>query len=192
MRKRTLAAIAVVLLVCILGASRLDRLLIYQDEPAKVDLIVVLGGGRGDRVNKGLELYNQGFAPLILVTGFNSEVAEFRRLYVDLYKGFLRNNGVSEDRIYLDCLSKSTFEEAVNTCAFMEKKGLKSAIVISDPYHMRRVKYCFDKAADGKEIRFVYIPSDLKWFQGTWWRDERGLFLATDEMLKWVYYLWNY
>jgi uncharacterized SAM-binding protein YcdF (DUF218 family) len=66
-RRRRLAAALVILLAGLCAAS--GRLFIWpaQGMPARVDAIVVLGGP-GDRLAKGLELARQGRAPVLVVS----------------------------------------------------------------------------------------------------------------------------
>ena len=64
-RRLTVALIVLLAVVCVASA----RLFIWpaQGMPARVDAIVVLGGP-GDRLGKGLELAHQGRAPVLVVS----------------------------------------------------------------------------------------------------------------------------
>ena len=67
-RHRRRLAAALIFLVAIVGAAS-GRLFVWpaQGMPARVDAIVVLGGP-GDRLGKGLELAHQGRAPVLVIS----------------------------------------------------------------------------------------------------------------------------
>lgn len=50
-----------------------------SDEPCKVDLIVAVGGGYPQVLEKAAELYRKGFAPYVLTTGrYSCKLGHFR------------------------------------------------------------------------------------------------------------------
>lgn len=109
------------------------------------DVAIVLGArvwGREpspvfrERINQGIELYNRGLVPRILFTGGLGSgerlaEAEAARLYAI-------EKGVPSEAILLETESRTTFENMVFSRRVMEEHGLKTALVVSDPIHMRR------------------------------------------------------
>lgn len=127
-------------------------------EPA--DAIVVLGYGPpvdddgvivGElrrRMDKSIELYEAGLAPLMIVTGGNT--------YRDYYEsGVMRDyavgHGVPADAVIEEREAMDTIGNARYSAAIMRERGLSSCIVASSPYHLRRARKLFEAA--GLEVR---------------------------------------
>ena len=114
-------------------------------EPA--DAIAVLGAAAYSgkpspvlkaRLDHGLELYNKGFAPLIIATGGThpgekfSEGATGKKYLIE--KGILQQNIIAEEK------SLTTKENIINIAEIVQRKKLKRIIIVSDPFHMYRAK----------------------------------------------------
>jgi len=127
-------------------------LLNIQSDPAKVDVIVVLSGGRysdGSLTEAALErtitavrLYRQGLAPRLLFTGGpccgQSASALMANLAVEL--------GVPRSGIFLEEHSHRTYESATNSAALLRTSGMQKAILITSPLHMLRAQLAFRAA----------------------------------------------
>jgi len=126
------------------------------------DAIVVLGGGVArqgnpcestvERVRYGVALYKEEFAPvLVLSTGkvrqFN-EARVMRRLALSL--------GVPERDIFLEETSRNTYENVLFVGRLFQQKGWKQAIIVSSPYHMRRIALVYRK--NHPEMSPLYAP----------------------------------
>lgn len=129
-----------------------------RDHVFKADLLVVLGNkvsptgvpsrGLTVRLNKAIEIYQQGYAPSILVSGgtgkegFNEATA---------MANYLKARGIPQSAIIIDPLGVNTRATAKNTYHYMQKHHLNSVIVVSQYYHIARTKLAF-KRAGIKEI----------------------------------------
>ena len=75
----------------------------------------------------------------------------------------------------------------------MQRKGFHSAIVVSSPYHMRRVKMIFSKIYRDSGIELQYSPVRDSWFNvEKWWTRERELVTINNEYIKLIFYLLKY
>lgn len=133
-------------------------------EDLRAEAIVVLGNrpptdGRGRvkpetnrRVERGVELYKRGHAPILLMTGgtaprgdIESEV--MRSLAIEL--------GVPEDAIRIETKSRNTIENARFAKQLLSEPGADTRrpeiILVTSPYHLGRARRLFDCA--GFEVR---------------------------------------
>ena len=151
--------VAIVIIVLVLGVglvqvSRyLDRLAreieqqSTQDETHKADAIVVLGAAeyRGKpspvleaRLNHALLLWLQHEAPYIITTGGAGGDPLFTEGGVG--RAYLSKHGVPPENIIVENQGSSTVQSIVGVAEIMERMKLGSCIVVSDGYHIFRVK----------------------------------------------------
>lgn len=99
---------------------------LYAEKPKPADVIIVLGGDNGLRVKKGAELYNDGYAPRVILTGIDARF--YRPSHPDWRERRMRALGVPKKSIRIDTRSASSWEEALNSSRLMEKKGWKQPL----------------------------------------------------------------
>jgi uncharacterized SAM-binding protein YcdF (DUF218 family) len=157
--------------------------------PEKVDLVVALGGDAGARVRKAFELYRDGYAPYVLLTGIEGSDPGTRTYYLDWRAQYLVKRGVPQGIILFDLASTNTWEEAVNTRRLMDLRGWARVLVVSDPPHLRRLRWVWDKAFEGsgKQYRLIASPM-VGWDANRWWQNERSAQFVLMEVIKLVYY----
>lgn len=117
------------------------------DEARAADVIIVLGAaeyrGRPSpvlraRLEHALELYRQGLAPRILTTG--GAGGDPVHTEAEVARSWLAKQGVPSEAILVEDQSASTAHSTAAAAEIMRRMGLKSAIVVSDGYHIFRVK----------------------------------------------------
>ena len=117
------------------------------DEAHAADVIVVLGAaeyrGRPSpvleaRLNHALYLYLQGLAPYILTTGGAGGDPDYTEGEVG--RAYLSRRGIPSEAILIEPEGESTAESVAATVEIMRRRGFKSALVVSDGYHIFRVK----------------------------------------------------
>jgi uncharacterized SAM-binding protein YcdF (DUF218 family) len=115
----------------------------------KADAIVVLGcrvrrqGGASTalqrRVDRGVQLYREGAAPLLVLSGGGAgplpEAEIMRRAALAL--------GVSEAALLIESGSRNTFENARDTGLLLRSRGLRSVLLVSDRAHLPRARLLF-------------------------------------------------
>lgn len=113
-------------------------------DPAQA--IIVLGAAQYDgrpspvlrgRLEHVLELYEQGVAPTIVVTGgkqagdrFTEAAASYR---------FLREHGVPESAILREEDGANTWEQLAAATRLLRLRGMQDAVLVSDDYHAYRL-----------------------------------------------------
>jgi vancomycin permeability regulator SanA len=105
-----------------------------------------------DRLNRGLELYRDGAADILLFSGDNgrqeyNEVEAMRRYAIENSEPY----GITEDSIYLDYAGFSTYESMYRLKAVF---GVDNAIIVTQKYHLYRALYTAKKL--GIEVHGVY------------------------------------
>ncbi len=132
--------------------------------PAQADCIVVLGGGVGEtgkanqgyeeRVQYAVELYKKGFAKHILFSSGYLYVYEEPLIM----KALAISLGVPAEAILLEDKARNTYENIAFSKRILEKKGWHTIMLISSPYHMRRVSLVAKKIAADMKIIYTPIP----------------------------------
>jgi uncharacterized SAM-binding protein YcdF (DUF218 family) len=152
---RPLTWIAVVILGLGAAASLMKVLSVARDirhqstvdEVRPADVILVLGAAeyRGKpspvleaRLNHALFLYRQQWAPRILTTGGAGGDPTFTEGEVG--RAYLSSHGIPSEAILTETEGSSTVESTVAAAEIMRRMNLKSCIVVSDGYHIYRVK----------------------------------------------------
>lgn len=162
--------------------------------PTQGDVIVALGGSGGTgRVETALQLYREGHANTILLTGF-SKISE-RKLnpYLHWESRFLLDAGVPSDVLLFDDRSRNSYDEANNTAVLMKSRQWKRVLVVSDPPHLRRLGMVWGTACarHGLEYRLIATESPT-WNASNWWRDKVWARFVGMELLKLSYYAMAY
>lgn len=118
-----------------------------RDEAQPADVILVLGAaeyrGRPSpvlraRLDHALDLYNRKFAMRIMTTGGAGGDPVFTEGGVG--RSYLIAHGVSSEAVIVENESESTVESLAMAGEIMRRMGLHSVIVVSDGYHIYRVK----------------------------------------------------
>ena len=135
------------LLLAVLYVSLMVERQSTRDEARPADVIVVLGAAeyRGKpspvlkaRLDHALELYRRHLAPRILTTGGAGGDPLFTEGGVG--RSYLIAQGVPSEDIVVESEGESTLESTALAGEIMLRMGLHSALVVSDGYHIYRVK----------------------------------------------------
>lgn len=122
-----------------------QRSMVDDAEPS--DVIVVLGAaeynGRPSpvlkaRLDHAYALYERGLAPRLITTGGAGGDPQFTEGQVG--RDYLVKLGVRSEDIIVEGEGGSTVHTVVAVSEIMRRMGLKSAIVVSDGYHIFRVE----------------------------------------------------
>lgn len=182
--------LVIVLLIIFAGLYILLRgagaYLIYADDLEPTDVIVVLSGGTESRMTEALDLYNEDYAEIIVLTetGEQTEGQEYLNSF-DMRIQLL-NNGIPGGNILItDLTVNTTLDEAVAVRDLMLKRQYQSAIVVTDPYHTRRTKILFDQIFADEDITIMIKAVRSSWFNSkVWFTSLRGWQFTIVEYLK--------
>lgn len=171
--------------------TRAGGWLIHQDKIEKADAILVLGGGRGERVLQGAKLYRDKYADQILLTGEFQQILD-GPVYHWAWQGrkLAVSRGVPWNRVIPILDSMSTHDDATLSLAECQKRDYKSLIVVTEPFHTKRAFYTFKKVYKNSGIKVIIYPVQNSWYtRNNWWSSEQALMATNEEYIKFVYYL---
>jgi len=174
------------LIVCYVARGKLlpavGRALDVRPQVQSADVIVVLGGGNGDRERYASDLFRQGLARHVIATG--SPVGS------DVGANLLADQGVPRDAIVLANGTLNTREDALGSLELMRQHNWRTALLVTDTYHERRSLWTFRTAFASTGLEVWPAPVVGGWFDANhWWRTEDGFVAVNEEYLKLAYYL---
>jgi len=185
-----LALILVALVLCLSWRPILlavGDFLVVQDELVPADVIHVVSGP-DYRVDHSIQLYKQGYGKQLFYTGGAGQAGNDRRRAI--------RQGVLPEAITADGSPvTSTYSEAVRLQAFIAQSEtpIRSVIVVSDAYHMRRTKWAYQRVlGDQVQVRMSPVPFESSPLQREWWADRRSLKRVFEEYVKLAYYWARY
>ncbi len=117
-----------------------------RDDRADADAIVVMGAAQYDgrpspvfaaRLDHAIELYHEGVAPLLIVTG--GKLAGDRTTEAATARAYAIDHGVPAEAIIGEDESRSTLDSIRAVAALMRDAAVDHAVFVSDPTHMYRV-----------------------------------------------------
>lgn len=151
-------ALGLLLLLIFYIAGNAASICIYstKDETQNADIAIILGAAATDegvspvfreRINHGIWLYQNGYVKKLIITGGYGD----GNLYSDSYIGkqYAIGQGIPEDVILLEEASTITEENLANAMEVMKNNGYDTALIVSDPLHMKRaMRMAKDKGLD--------------------------------------------
>lgn len=151
---------------------------------APADAIVAISGGDTDaRAREAIQLYQQGWAPIIIFSGAAqdkqgaSNAAAMAAQAIDAR--------VPESAILLDEASVNTADNASQVRPIVLQRGFKRLILVTSPYHQRRASVEFERRlGDISTIVNHPTPSDRYWDVDRWWATPVGVWLGVSELVK--------
>jgi uncharacterized SAM-binding protein YcdF (DUF218 family) len=151
------------------------------------DAIVVISGDEAmARFREGLRLHRLGWGRALVFSGAAyddsvSNAAVMRELAIA--------SGVPAIDILTEGEGVDTLGNALNTRRLLEEHGLRSAILVTSPYHLRRAMVTFESVFAGSGIRVIaHSAPDSDWRKLTWWlrADTRQLTLVELQKLAYI------
>lgn len=146
----------------------------------KSDVIVAVSGGdTAARARKAAQLYLDGWASKIIYSGDSadpmavSNAAEMKKIAISM--------NVPARNILVEEKSTNTAENATYTMKLLDEMDARKVILVSSPYHTRRVKLNFIKASDTDTMRFMTSTADDEaWHK--WYLKASGWQIAVNEL----------
>lgn len=177
----------------------LGYFLIYEQEPQKADVIVVLNGRDTERSLAAVDLYNQGYAKLMIMAHIvkQSGTDEFWKRVGDnfiekiFFQKAIEAMGIPENAFKLigDGVS-STYDEAKATKRFMRQNGYKSILLVTSKWHSKRAYLTFKSAFKNDGIKVIVHPSKYDTFNpDAWWKNEIDAKEVFGEYVRFIYYI---
>lgn len=148
---RVFGFLFVSVLACVIVATLALGFLIKQqaarEEVRPSDAIVVLGAAQWDgkpspvlqaRLDHAYDLYAAGLAPKVIVTGGVGVGDSYSE--GEVARQYLLKKGVPAGAILTENRGRDSYESMQGATALMQRNGWRSALLVSDPFHMYRLK----------------------------------------------------
>lgn len=153
-----------------------------MDSCVPADAIVVVSGGDTlARTKEAAELYQRGWAQLLIVSGAAQD--ESGPSNAEVMRSYAIKQGVAPNDLLIDPAAKNTVENAIGTSQLAESRGVRDVIVVTSPYHLPRTKLLFERRFDN--VRGHPSKDDGNW-SSNWWRTSHGWGLVTSELIKYT------
>ena len=164
--------LAGVCLLLVIAVQVMHQATLEQTRPA--DAIVVFGAaeyvGRPSpvfraRLDHAYDLFQRGLAPLIITTGGAGNDPKFSEGQVG--RDYLAKRGVPDVNLIAETQGTDTEHSARRVAVIMEANNLKSALLVSDAYHVYRAKRMLE--AEGILVFTAPRPDSIpKTLWGRW------------------------
>lgn len=171
--------------------------LIEEDSLRPADAIFVLSGGGYDRGNLAANIYQHGWAPIIVCTGGNPLpelcVFDIDTLESDMARVNLLRHGIPDSVIQIIRQGTSTKQEAKIILNYCQQNNLKRIIIVSSKLHTYRVNDVFRKPLKDAGVELIIRGAPSSRFKELeWWKTEEGLIAINNEWIKTFYYWIKY
>lgn len=115
------------------------------DQKKTADAAIILGAAAWykrpspvfeERIRHGIWLYENGYVRKLILTGGKSKNAPFSEAFVA--RRYALSHAIPGNDILIEEASQTTRENLLNAKEIMQENGLSTAIIVSDPMHMKR------------------------------------------------------
>ena len=153
-----------------------------QKAPEISDMVVVLAGS-GGRIEAAYDLMKVKYIPILFIAGANNKIT-----FEQLSKTYRWDNS-SKDKIRIDNVSTSTWENAKITSEFALKNNIKNIVLVTSMYHMQRAEFLFKKVFKNSNIQIIPFATYVQPIEmNGWWHDFKVLRNILEEYFKFQYY----
>ena len=184
--------------LAVYAALNVGRFLTKEDPLEKADAIAVLAGTRLDRPLEGVDLYQAGYAPAIMLTyeiperALGAAAARGVTLPVeaDEARDVMIKLGVPASAIVQPArIHGNTAQEAQTLRQLAQKHGWHRIIVVTSPYHLRRAAFAMRRELNGTNVEVEmhgtrYQPAH----PDRWWAYREDVRWVLDEGAKLIAY----
>ena len=166
------------------------HLLTAVDALPQADAIVVLGGDV-NRVQHAVDLFNEGYAPVVVFSGGTLKDAGLACSSAQLSLEAAQELGLPTEATIIASGAHSTYEEAGNLGRLSQQHRWHSLIMVTDLFHTRRAGRTFRTLLPHTTIYLSAAP-DPNIDASRWWQTEEGLVSVFNEVIKLAFYWAKY
>ena len=147
------------------------RFLLYSSSYQKADaIILLLGPDFTARQKEAYRVINEGMADYLIIPAQNKVYLIYNEGEIKyLSRNLSAKNGSRKDIANSLNYYEDTHLEIIEARKIMSKYGLHSAIFISSPYHMRRIKLIAIKVFDNKSGELYFVPTSYEKAPAKFW-----------------------
>lgn len=155
--------------------------------PDDIDCIVVLGCGvwsdstpshmLEDRLKTGIECYNNGVAPKIIMSGDHGR-EDYNE--VKVMKNYAVNNSVPSQDVFMDHAGFSTYDTIYRA---KEVFCAEKIVIVTQEYHLYRALY----VAQSLGLEAWGVSADYRQYRGQFMRDAREILARAKDFVKCIF-----
>jgi uncharacterized SAM-binding protein YcdF (DUF218 family) len=117
-----------------------------RDGARPTEAVVVLGAAQYDgrpskvlraRLDHAADLYKQGLAPTVVVTGGRAVGDRFTESAAGA--NYLHGRGVPDEAILREATGRNSWESLAASARFLRARGIDDVVLVSDPFHAARI-----------------------------------------------------
>jgi len=147
LQRRAVAAAAGIVALCWLVSLGAVVTWGVQDDARRAEAIVVMGAAQyaghpspalRARLDHAVVLWERGLAPRMILTGGIGSGDTVSEAAVS--RAYILSRGVSDTAILLENEGRTSSESLRAAADLMRARGLRQAIIVSDPFHMLRLE----------------------------------------------------
>ncbi len=185
-------------------ASRLYDWLAASDSCQKADVIFVLAG-RENRKHFAVRLFQEGWAPRLLLSVGRFEIRRFSNLKLPTSLDLLALASATEPRrrhyfvtfgpgtASARSIALNPFGTLREILAFSEwlreNRCIRSVTIVSSGFHLKRVRMCCERFLPaGTRLNFLAVPEEGRSLRVHWWQEPKARKLIFAEVLKVLVY----
>ena len=198
--RRVVLALSLLAVGCgVYGFLHLGSFLAKEDPLRPADAIFVLSGTSMSRPLEGADLYQEGYAPRIVLSSDQPPIgmpalAERGILFVT---GAARAHGVflqlgipNEAIIIPERIHANTAAEAVTLKEMAEHERWNRVIIVSSRYHLRRAAFAFRRELRETDVQVLMRRTRYENFDpDEWWRRRRDIRAVVEELPRLLAYV---
>ena len=168
----------------------------FNNATPGADVIVVLSGGRDTRIPHALKLFEEGYAPEILLTDEKKKNIRFSHLFPT--NEMIAQKFIEELKLQVPVSvikskkggATSTFDEAYDLLNLSENKSYRHLILVTDAFHTRRAYHAFQTVFKDTDIIIEMSAASNEIFNvNNWWTSDQGISAYVLESIKYPIYL---
>jgi uncharacterized SAM-binding protein YcdF (DUF218 family) len=196
--------VSILLLLCVILLLSMNSIfrgigkwLNATDAPQQTEMCFVLGGNSYERGIAATELFKQFPQQKFIATGGNYPYQilclDTTMLESELTRHFMLSQGVPANQVDTLSSAHSTMDESNEILAWCKSNNAKKITVISSAFHMRRVRMVFEDKFEeaGIQINF-HGAAPIEYNDLNWWKNEEGMIMTNNELVKIFYYAVKY
>lgn len=150
------------------------------------DCILVLGAGiwgdrpspmLQDRLDEAINLYNEGVAPKIIMSGDNGQEGYDE---VNVMKDYAIEKGIPSEDIFMDHAGFSTYESIYRAKAIFK---VKKALIVTQEYHLYRALHIANKL----DLKANGVGADPREYSGQSFRELREILARNKDFVQSIF-----
>lgn len=130
-----------------------------------------------DRLQRGVELYEIGTAPKLLMSGDHGQEAYDE---VNTMKQFALDAGIASEDVFMDHAGFSTYESLYRA---KEVFGVTKVVIVTQKYHLYRALYIANQLG----LEAVGVAADYRSYAGQTYRDAREILARNKDFFTGIF-----